>query len=280
MRVSRRGNNVERGKDILQNGEISVELIREDRVEVLLLDRIFIIPSNNLEIFSTYRSNSGYKKIEIWQKHRREETMVEKQQLWFTFQQFFQTFVELVANLHRLSLVSLSFLFSSLSFFPSPSPLRLITEGRAITTSHRFARQRCGIVAFNIKNPTFFLSFCPSFYPFLTSFCLLFLSFFLPSVPSRKSSLARPRARRRGKSQMRRKKKKRSAIAVGRWWRAIRGRKEDLRAPLAAARRDRNGAITKQRRFKGLFAGFVYRVTSSASSVCTFFHPPERVRDK
>lgn len=179
-----------------------------------------------------------------------------------------------------LSFLSLSFLFSSLSFFPSPSPLRLITEGRAITTSHRFARQRCGIVAFNIKNPTFFLSFCPSFYPFLTPFCLLFLSFFLPSVPSRKSSLARPRARRRGKSQMRRKKKKRSAIAVGRWWRAIRGRKEDLRAPLAAARRDRNGAITKQRRFKGLFAGFVYRVTSSASSVCTFFHPPERVRDK
>ena len=121
MRVSRRGNNVEEGEDILQNGEISVELIREDRVEVLLLDRIFIIPSNNLEIFSTYRSNSGYKKIEIWQKHRREETMVEKQQLWFTFQQFFQTFVELVANLHRLSLVSLSlipFFFSFIFSLP------------------------------------------------------------------------------------------------------------------------------------------------------------------
>lgn len=52
-RVSRRGNNVERGEDILQNGEISVELIREDRIEVLFLDRIFIILSNNLEIFST-----------------------------------------------------------------------------------------------------------------------------------------------------------------------------------------------------------------------------------
>lgn len=53
MRVSRRGNNVEEGEDILQNGEISVELIREDRIEVLFLDRIFIILSNNLEIFST-----------------------------------------------------------------------------------------------------------------------------------------------------------------------------------------------------------------------------------
>lgn len=53
MRVSRRGNNVEEGEDILQNGEISVELIREDRLEILLFDRIFIIRSNNLEIFST-----------------------------------------------------------------------------------------------------------------------------------------------------------------------------------------------------------------------------------
>lgn len=97
------------------------------------------VRTNNLEIFSTFhRSHPGYKKIEIWQKHRREETMessssgVDLRRL----DNFFRTFVELVANLHvvtirattspfSLSLLSphrsLPFPFSSSSFFLSLS---------------------------------------------------------------------------------------------------------------------------------------------------------------
>lgn len=41
---------------------------------------------------------------------------------------------------------------------------------------------------------------------------------------------------------------------------------------------DRNGAITKQRRFKGLFAGFVYRVTAPLLPFA--LSSPQRVRNK
>lgn len=94
-RLSRGENKVE---NISQNGEISVELIwlrsREKtglevsskvnpvyRISSITIEFSFhyssrAVRTNNLEIFPTFhRSHPGYKKIEIWQKHRREETM-------------------------------------------------------------------------------------------------------------------------------------------------------------------------------------------------------------